>query len=225
MTLDLTHLDVADVVARSPLPPPSEPLLPLPKRMSKLDRRHRLMTAARELFGSEGYEATSIDAITSRAGVAVGAFYTHFRSKRQLLIVLMGEVVERFRDTDLRPRSSGTMQASLRSHITQMFEDDDRQLFKILRAWQEAAVVDAEIAAAEANFRMWTETKVLRLFRRLQRQPRRRNDLDIAVFAQMINVHMWALLTRAASMPPGELRREMRVTADAVYHYLFRDGA
>ncbi|MEV0344720.1 helix-turn-helix domain-containing protein [Nonomuraea sp. NPDC050680] len=43
-----------------------------------------LVTAARELFVSDGFSATSLDAICVRAGVTRGAFYHHFSNKEQI---------------------------------------------------------------------------------------------------------------------------------------------
>ncbi len=40
--------------------------------------------AAQELFTAHGFEATSIDDIAARAGVAKGAVYHHFQSKEQI---------------------------------------------------------------------------------------------------------------------------------------------
>lgn len=55
--------------------------------------RDRLLGAARDQFGSLGYEATSIDAILERAGVARGALYHHFASKETLFDAVLDEVV------------------------------------------------------------------------------------------------------------------------------------
>src|SRR4051812_44092620 len=43
-----------------------------------------ILQAARKLFASNGFEATSIDAIAEEAGVAKGAVYHHFASKEEL---------------------------------------------------------------------------------------------------------------------------------------------
>jgi AcrR family transcriptional regulator len=66
------------------------------------------MSAGLALFGEKGYEAASVDEIAARAGVAVGGFYQHFRSKRQLLLVLMDELLERLSRLDLRPGGGTT---------------------------------------------------------------------------------------------------------------------
>jgi AcrR family transcriptional regulator len=46
--------------------------------------REALISAARELFGAQGYEGTSIDAVLAEAGVARGALYHHFATKTEL---------------------------------------------------------------------------------------------------------------------------------------------
>lgn len=51
-------------------------------------RRADLLEAGRELFLAKGVAATSLDDITSRAGVSKGLFYLYFRSKDDLLTAL-----------------------------------------------------------------------------------------------------------------------------------------
>lgn len=46
--------------------------------------REALISAARELFGTHGYDGTSIDAVLAEAGVARGALYHHFATKTEL---------------------------------------------------------------------------------------------------------------------------------------------
>ena len=52
---------------------------------NKRDKRHRILTAARDLFRTQGYDATSMDAIAARAGVSKGSVFFHARSKAALL--------------------------------------------------------------------------------------------------------------------------------------------
>lgn len=47
--------------------------------------RARLLAAARDLFLTEGYEATTTRAILDRAGSSKGALYHHFASKAEML--------------------------------------------------------------------------------------------------------------------------------------------
>jgi AcrR family transcriptional regulator len=61
----------------------------LSHRMVRQSERSRstigaILSAARKLFASEGFEAVSIDDIAARAGVAKGAVYHHFKSKEEI---------------------------------------------------------------------------------------------------------------------------------------------
>src|SRR3954452_25553207 len=47
--------------------------------------RQALLDAAIELFGTAGFDATSVQSIVERARVTKGGFYHHFESKQALL--------------------------------------------------------------------------------------------------------------------------------------------
>ena len=59
------------------------------------ERRERLMSAGLELFGSEGYAATSIERLCSHAGVSTRNFYEEFASREDLLMRLHDRILER----------------------------------------------------------------------------------------------------------------------------------
>jgi TetR/AcrR family transcriptional regulator, transcriptional repressor for nem operon len=65
------------------------------------ERRADLLAAGKELFLAQGIAATSLEDITSRAGVSKGLFYLYFRSKDDLLLALQDqfsvELAERIR--------------------------------------------------------------------------------------------------------------------------------
>jgi len=54
--------------------------------------RQRLLDAAEEMFGEEGFERASIAAITGRAEVALGTFYVYFPNKKALFSELLREL-------------------------------------------------------------------------------------------------------------------------------------
>ncbi|PRC45203.1 TetR family transcriptional regulator, partial [Mycobacterium sp. ITM-2017-0098] len=53
-----------------------------------------LVQAARELFARDGFDATSLDAVATRAGVSKGAVYHHFTGKSQLFRAVFAREVE-----------------------------------------------------------------------------------------------------------------------------------
>src|ERR1700678_1034654 len=54
-------------------------------------RRADLLDASKELFLAKGIAATSLDDITTRAGVSKGLFYLYFHSKDDLLLALQDQ--------------------------------------------------------------------------------------------------------------------------------------
>lgn len=77
---------------------PVPPALPGPSAAQKQARapqkraaqtRARILRAARELIGRQGYETTRTQDIAERAGVAEGSVFAHFGNKKGLLAGLM----------------------------------------------------------------------------------------------------------------------------------------
>ncbi|MGW3039257.1 TetR family transcriptional regulator [Kitasatospora sp. NPDC001159] len=63
--------------------------------MAKQERarrtREKILTAAAEVFASQGYSSTTLNAVAERIGMTKGALYGHFPSKRSLAGVLINE--------------------------------------------------------------------------------------------------------------------------------------
>ncbi|MEU6644327.1 TetR/AcrR family transcriptional regulator [Saccharomonospora sp. NPDC046836] len=61
----------------------------------RAERRQRLLDAGLELFGTEGYTATSIERLCAGAGVSTRNFYEEFTGREALLTTLHDLVMER----------------------------------------------------------------------------------------------------------------------------------
>ena len=48
-------------------------------------RKNEILSAARELFNTQGYAMTSVNGIIEKAGIAKGTFYYYFKSKEEVL--------------------------------------------------------------------------------------------------------------------------------------------
>lgn len=53
--------------------------------------RERIIAAARTLFGSKGFHATTTDELTSAASVSVGLLYRHFARKEDIILAIAEE--------------------------------------------------------------------------------------------------------------------------------------
>jgi AcrR family transcriptional regulator len=56
-------------------------------------RRSEILAAAGELFQSQGFQNTPVEAIIRKAGVAKGTFYYYFKSKEDILAAIVHQLV------------------------------------------------------------------------------------------------------------------------------------
>lgn len=197
-----------------------EPLPAPPQQDRSREKRKDLMDAARDLFAEKGYEAASIAEITARAGTAAGAFYTYFSSKKQLLVALMNELLARLSAVNLRPHAGG--RAALRKFIAGVFRADLTN-YGVIRAWQEASLSDPELAKMRTAIEAWTGARIRRVFLELRKQRESRRGVDLPAFTRIMDRHFWSLLASGSRLSPRSFDREVRLSADVIYHYLFRD--
>jgi AcrR family transcriptional regulator len=200
-----------------------EDLPPQPRQQRSLEKRARLKEAGLACFGEHGYDATSIEDIASRAELAVGGFYLHFRSKRQLLVTLMDELLEKLSQLDLRPKDLSDVRAALRELLRRSFSHDLRYL-GAYRAWQEAMPVEPELIKKNEEIHAWTSARVTALFKALQQLPGARPGVDVAGVARVMDSFFWSLLARAGSLPRAQLNRWIDSATHLIYHSLFQDS-
>ena len=197
--------------------------LPKPPRQKRsLDKRARLKAAALKLFGEKGYESTSINEIAELANLAVGGFYQHFRSKRQLLLALMQELLDHLSRLDLRPKGATGVRAGLRELLSSAFARD-LQYLGAYRAWQEAVLSDADLARKNREIHDWTTTRVTAVFMLLQQQPGARPELDIGGLARAMDTFFWSLLAQAVQLKEVELSQWIDSATHLIYHAIFAD--
>ncbi|MFI6522452.1 TetR/AcrR family transcriptional regulator [Spirillospora sp. NPDC050679] len=63
---------------------------PRRRRMSRAQRERQMLDVAEEVFGEQGYGATSMDEIAERCGVSKPMLYEYFGSKEGLLLACIG---------------------------------------------------------------------------------------------------------------------------------------
>jgi AcrR family transcriptional regulator len=207
---------------KRPLLLEAQDLLPAPVQRRSIAKGERLKTAALTLFGEHGYERTSLDDIARRANVAVGGVYLHFRSKRQLVLILMDELLEQLERVDLTPTHPADPQRAIHELLSRAFSADLTYL-GAYRAWSEAARCDPALQEFDHQIHRWTNERIGRVFQHLQRMPGARPDVDAGALSRAMDVFFWSHLARAASLRPRELRDWIDTAAHVIYHALFLD--
>jgi AcrR family transcriptional regulator len=199
-----------------------EDLPPAPLQRRSLAKRARLKAAALDRFGQKGYQATSIGDVARHAHLAVGSFYQHFRSKRQLLLVLMDDLLEKISRLDPRPGPASDIRTSLRAFLSRAFSTDIEYL-GAYRAWQEAMLSDADLARKQKQIQAWTTARVTSIFHRLHQLPGARPGVDIPSLARAMDSFFWNLLAQAVRLSKPELDQWIDAATHLIYHAMFTD--
>ncbi len=117
--------------------------------------RDRLLEAARELFTTDGYHATTTPLLAKRAGVAEGTIYRHFPSKQALLNAAYQDVhrwgAAQVRESAAEAGRTGERLMALGQRWLTAAEQDPARL-RMLLAWRLASELDAASIEAAAEF-------------------------------------------------------------------------
>lgn len=176
------------------------------------------------MFGEKGYQGTSIEEIATRAQLPVGSFYQHFRSKRQLLLALMDELLEKLSRLDFRSGwGDADVRAGLRQVLARAFSHDLKYL-GAYRAWQEAVLADPDLQQKQRKIHVWTTGRVLALFQALQQIPGARDKADLPALARAMDSFFWSLLGQALTMRKMELNQWIDSATHLIFHALFTDA-
>lgn len=145
--------------------------------------RKALIDAAAVEFGEKGFHEGSISGITSRAGVALGSFYTYFDSKDAIFRALVKAMSEQVRD-HVAPAlvNAGDAVNAERNALKAFldFASEHRELYRII---DEAEFVDPD------SFRRHYETTAQRIAERLQEGAERGE-----VISSVGEVEAWAIM-------------------------------
>src|SRR5262249_37084445 len=151
-------------------------------------------------------------------------FYLHFRTKRQLLVALMDDLLQALSELDLRVDASADPRTALRDLLARAFASDLEYL-GAYRAWQEAILTDPDLARRQQKITAWTTARVVRVFRALETLPRARTGVDVEGLAFVIDTLLWALVSEALRRRKNELDDWLDSVAHIVFHALFLDRA
>src|SRR5271168_2294983 len=151
--------------------------------------KDRLVNAARELFLSNGYEATSLSDILEKAEVNAGSLYYHFKTKEELLLAVLDMYMELMWPVLLNP-------------IYERTKDPFERIFGLLDGYRQALVMTgctygcpigslamelgdrfprARVKVAE-NFANWRDAVRQNLDDAAQRLPKSLDRAQLATF-------------------------------------------
>jgi AcrR family transcriptional regulator len=142
-----------------------------------------LLDAARAEFGEKGFHDSSVVSITSRAGVALGSFYTYFDSKESLFRALVKDMSGQVRDhvAPVLPGAGDQIDAEGRALAAfLLFARQHKEIYRIID--------EAEFVAPDA-WKAHYGTTVERILERLK-AAETRGELS----GPIDEAHAWAIM-------------------------------
>ena len=198
------------------------PVNPPPPRTSRGWRtRQRLLDAAEDVFGRDGYHRASVVDITRTAGVAQGTFYLYFPSKEALFIELvraMGHDMRRRLHDASRAATSRALAEEAGFHAFFDFVAEHPNLYRVMR--------ECEFVAPE-EFRAWYHRLAERYVEGLRRAVAagQVRDLDLETVAYCL-MGMADFLGMRLVLWEGRRRvpaRAVRTLMEIVRHGVLRE--
>jgi AcrR family transcriptional regulator len=128
--------------------------------MSNQSARERLAEAAFALFDEHGYEQTTVDDITERAGLGRTTFFRHYRSKEDVIFPDHDRLLQRIADR-LRTSSHGTalvaVSDAIRLVLLHYIDEGDLARRRYALTSAVPALRDREIASVARYQRLFRE--------------------------------------------------------------------
>ncbi len=147
----------------------------------------KILDAARDEFGEHGFNDSSIVAITQRAGVALGTFYTYFDSKEAVFHALVRDMSAQVRDRVAPAFKDATDAIDGERRALQSFLEFARTQRHVYRIIDEAEFVEA------AAYREHYETTASRIATRLI-AARDKGEISNDYSDEEIEILAWGLM-------------------------------
>ncbi len=147
----------------------------------------KILDAAREEFGDRGFSDSSIVAITQRAGVALGTFYTYFDSKEAVFQALVRDMSAQVRDHVAPALQDAADAIDGERRALESFLEFARQHRDVYRIIDEAEFVEP------AAYREHYETTATRIAARLK-SARSRGEIASDLSDKDLEIISWGMM-------------------------------
>ncbi|MFP5113066.1 TetR/AcrR family transcriptional regulator [Bacillaceae bacterium C204] len=156
----------------------------LPKQERAQQKRNALLESGRTLFISNGYEQTTAKEIAANAGVATGTFYRYFSDKRQLLMSLLEDKLDK-----LLPPEPTWISSDPESLLASLLENHNKRVSELglSRVLPELVLKDPGLAEFLGDARKKIYSRILIGLKQAEEKELTWKDLDLDAVA-------WAIL-------------------------------
>jgi AcrR family transcriptional regulator len=188
----------------------------MPKRDERYmeSRRQEILEATNRVIARQGLAATSTTLICREAGISMGALYTHFKSRDEIIQALTAQNTGDVRDA-VTFGSAAEMRRKLRARLRRFtspaFGDAIRVEVQLLA---EAAASEPVQKALGVNFDA-SRAAMRESLRKVQAAGEIAPGIDVRAAAAVIENFMFGMLYRLAAHS-AETRREQEMALDLI---------
>jgi AcrR family transcriptional regulator len=201
------------------------------RETSKLDKRRRISEAARAVFTEFGYKGANMREIAKRAGVATGTLFLYAPDKRNLLLWMVNDDLDRITEATFADVTGHQAHDDLLDQLIAMFEprynywaiDPELSLHALQELVIERDVQGASGPGHHSQLRFVMQEHVRDLVTAQQRRGRIRADVDPDLAARLLlaifNAAVRTWLRRSSVDPTqgiAELRLLLRLAIDGL---------
>lgn len=193
----------------------------------KTEKQLKIIQAATEIFSEKGYSAASTSEIAQRAGVAEGTIFRHYKTKKDLLLSIVGPILAKtvaplfMRDfAKLLDQPYAQIEDFYRTVLRDRL-DFARKNAKILRiVIQELPFQPELLAQVKILFSEHVFQRVGRLYTHFQQQGQIMEAPSFRVLRFSVTTIVGMVLTHSILMPeiPIDDEEEINWTIDALLH-------
>lgn len=172
----------------------------LPKQERAQLKKNLLLESGHKLFMNNGYEHTTAKEIAYHAGVSTGTFYRYFSDKRQLLMSLLEDKLEKMIPPELNwvyTEPEQVLAQKLEKHFEELHK------FGLYRILPELLLKDPELSRIIMDARKSWHNKILNGLQKAKERELLWDDLDL----EMV---VWSILVILENIPKKEMESGKR---------------
>lgn len=135
------------------------------RERKRQETRSRIVETGLRLFLTNGYDATTLDAVAEAAGISRRSFFHHFRSKEEVLVAWQDSAIDQLREAIAsRPEDETPIEAARQAlmSIGERYASDEMVAIdrlmrssEVLQARKQTSYLRQEMALLEAMAERW----------------------------------------------------------------------
>lgn len=160
------------------------------RERKKLLSRKAILDAAARAFSEKGFRETSVADIMNAADLGIGTFYNYFESKEEILMCLLGQLVQEARVEIDALRTKGSTASELLTTVCSMtarFLDENRFVLPLFLSGSEHSAMPEGIAPSRQLETPGFKSIFGQILRQGQETGEFRCDVPVDLLAEMFH--------------------------------------